>query len=76
MSAAPRKKTAAIASLDVEGPTIQQAIQKALTQLHVPRNQVRVKVLAEGEPGLFGMRGNKPAKVRVTLKTPSEPRAS
>ena len=59
-----------MASLEVQGPTIQQAVQKALVRLQAARNQVRVKVLSEGQPGLFGMRGKKPAKIRVTLKTP------
>lgn len=54
--------------IEVQGPTIQQAIQRALVQLQATRSQVRVQVLSEGQPGLFGMRGKKPAQVRVTLK--------
>lgn len=54
-------------SVDVEGPTIPQAIAKGLALLRVTRDQVRVTVHSEGEPGLFGMRGHKLAKVRVTL---------
>jgi len=55
-------------SIEVEGRTVQDAITKALTLLRVPRNAVAVRVLAEENKGLFGMRGAKPAKVRVTLK--------
>lgn len=55
-------------SIEVEGRTVQDAITKALTLLGTPRNGVNVRVLAEENRGLFGMRGAKPAKVRVTLK--------
>ena len=58
-------------SVEATGPTIQRAIQKALVLLRASRSEVRVKVLSEGEPGLFGMRGAKPAKVRVSRHTPS-----
>lgn len=56
-------------SIQAEGRTVQEAISKALTLLGAPRNRVTVRVLAEENRGLFGMRGAKPAKVRVTLKT-------
>ena len=69
-ASAPKRHGPPLELVEVEGPTIQQAIQQALVQLRAHRNDVRVKVLAEGEPGLFGMRGHKPAKVRVSRKTP------
>lgn len=55
-------------SVEVEGPTTQRAIARALKLLGARRTQVTVKVLAEGEQGLFGMKGASQAKVRVTLK--------
>ena len=55
-------------SIEAEGRTVQDAIAKALTLLRTPRDAVTIRVLAEGHEGLFGMRGAKPAKVRVTLK--------
>lgn len=55
-------------SLEAEGRTIQAALAKALRELGVRRAQVTVKVLAEEQKGLFGMRGAVPARVRVTLK--------
>ena len=55
-------------SVEAEGATIKEAIAKALRQLGVRRDQAVVRVLAEGEKGLFGMRGAAYAKVRVTLK--------
>lgn len=63
------KRIAAPLALDVQAPTIAQAIQKALAQLQTTRSHVRIKVLSEGQPGLFGMRGKKPAKIRATLVT-------
>ncbi len=56
-------------SITVEGRTVHDALAKALSILGVPRKSVMVKVLAEENRGLFGMRGSKPAKVRVTLKS-------
>ncbi len=55
-------------SIDVEGATIKDAIKKALLKLGVERDRVEVKVLAEGNKGLFGMKGSRQAKVKVSLK--------
>lgn len=54
-------------SIEIEGKNLEEAIQKALKELKVPRSQVKIEVLSEEEKGLFGMQGAKPAKVRVTL---------
>jgi len=54
-------------SIDVEGKTVEEAIKIALKRLKLPRNQVKIEILSEGEKGLFGMPGMKPAKVRVTV---------
>ena len=56
-------------SVTVEGKTVQEAIEKGLAILGVPRSQVVIRALAEGNTGLFGMRGAKPAKVRISLKS-------
>lgn len=60
-------------SIEVEGKTTKEAIQKALHQLGVTRDKVKVKVLCEGTSGLFGMKGLKQAKVKVTLKEAKSP---
>lgn len=57
-----------IKSIEVEGVSITAAINKALKIFGVSRNQVETKVLSEENRGLFGMRGAKLARVRVTLK--------
>jgi spoIIIJ-associated protein len=58
----------AMQSIQVEGKTVEEAIQKALKILKVSRNKVEIKVVSEEQRGLFGMRGAKPAKVRVSVK--------
>lgn len=55
-------------TIEVEGRTVQTAIAKGLATLGVARGQVNIRVLAEESQGLFGMRGAKPAKVRMILK--------
>ncbi len=54
-------------SIEVEGKNLEDAINKALVALKVPRKQVKIEVLSEEERGLFGMAGAKPAKVRVSV---------
>ena len=55
-------------SIEVEGRTSQEAIKIALKKLGVSRNQVKIEILAEEHKGLFGMKGAKQARVKVTLK--------
>ncbi|MEI6631359.1 MAG: Jag N-terminal domain-containing protein [bacterium] len=54
--------------IEAEGVSVEEAIKKALQVLKLPRNKVKVEVLAEEEKGLFGMSGAKPAKIRVSAK--------
>ena len=56
-----------LTTVDVEGKTAEEAIEKALLILKACRKEVRVRILAEEQRGLFGMEGAKPAKVRVAL---------
>ncbi len=55
-------------SIEVEGSTVEEAIKKAAEALNVSRDDIVVKVVCEEKRGLFGMEGEKPAKIRVTLK--------
>jgi spoIIIJ-associated protein len=52
--------------VEVEGKTVEEAIEKALQELKLPRNRVKIESLSEEKKGLFGMAGAKPAKVRVS----------
>jgi len=55
-------------SIEVEGGTVEEAIQKARDILKVSREDLHVKVVCEEKKGLFGMEGAKPAKIKVTIK--------
>lgn len=55
--------------IEVEANTVKQAIEKALKILGVKRKEVEIKILSEGERGLFEMGGAKLAKIRATAKT-------
>jgi len=58
--------------IEVEANTVREAIGKALKTLNCKRKNVEIKVLAEGERGLFNMNGAKPARIRVTIKKPTK----
>ena len=51
------------------GKTIDEAIENALTQLGMDRDQVSVQVLAQAKGGFLGI-GATPAKVEVTYEAP------
>ena len=55
-------------SIEVEGRSVEEAIQRALETLGVSRDEVTVKIVCEEKKGLFGMEGAKPAKIKVSLK--------
>ena len=55
-------------SIEVEGSTVENAINKAIKQLGVSRDEVTIKIVCEEKKGLFGMEGEKPAKIIVSLK--------
>lgn len=54
-------------SIEVEGKTVEEAVKKALKELKLPRNKVKIEVLSEEKKGLFGMPGAQPARVRVSI---------
>ncbi len=55
-------------NIEVEGNTVEDAIQKALKILKVSRDEIIIKVVSEEQKGLFGMEGAKPAKIKASLK--------
>lgn len=65
--AAGEDKMTSRTNIEVEGKTVEEAIKKALQELKLPRDQVKIEILSEEEKGLFGMPGARPAKVRVSL---------
>jgi len=50
------------------GRTIQEAVQLAIDELNTDLDSVKIDILEEPGRGLLGLIGNKPGKVRVTLK--------
>lgn len=55
-------------SIEIEGKTVEEALNRALVELGTEENMVNVEILDQGSKGLFNVIGVKPAKVRVSLK--------
>ena len=55
-------------SLEISARTVEDAIQQALEQLGVSREEVEVSVVKEGKSGILGL-GSDEATVRVTVKS-------
>jgi len=53
---------------EFEGNTLDEAINKAVLKFGVPKDKLSIKVVCEEKRGLFGMRGAKSAKIKVTVK--------
>ena len=54
--------------IEVEGVSVEEAINKALNILKVTREEIDVKIVCEEKKGLFGMEGAVKAKIKVSLK--------
>lgn len=63
-------------SLEKTGKTVGEAIEAALFELKLSREQVDVQVLEEGSKGLFGLIGSKDARVLIIPKETVQDRAS
>ena len=61
-----REKNRIMENLEVSAKTVEEAIQQALNQLGVSREEVKVTVLNEGRQGILGL-GSEEARVRVEL---------
>lgn len=57
---------------EFEGKTTEEAIQNAARELNLPVEELNIDVIEPGSAGIFGLVGRRNAKVKVTLKTPSE----
>jgi spoIIIJ-associated protein len=55
------------ATLEIIAPTINEAIEKGLAELELPRDAVEIEILDEGSRGLFGL-GAHQARVRLKVK--------
>jgi spoIIIJ-associated protein len=59
------------ANIEIIAPSIEDAIQKGLTDLGLPEDAVDIEVLDEGSKGLFGL-GSRQARVRLVVKSPQK----
>lgn len=55
-------------AIEQEGKTVNEAIEKALKKLGITEEEAKIEILDEGNKGLFGLVGSKPAKVKVTVE--------
>ena len=62
-------------SVEKTAKTTQEAISLALIELKVDESRVKVEILDEGNKGIFGLIGNKMAKVKVTVNESSGDKA-
>jgi spoIIIJ-associated protein len=53
-------------SLEIEGKTIDEAIEKACTEFDVPREKLNIEIISDGASGFLGL-GSKKAKIRASL---------
>jgi len=65
-------------SLEFEGKTIDDAIEKACSEFNVPREKLNIEIITDGSAGFLGL-GSKKAKIRahimsidMTIDTPAE----
>lgn len=54
--------------IEVTGKSVDDAIQNALNELNVTKDNVIIDVIDEGSKGFLSLIGTKPAKVKVTVK--------
>src|SRR5712691_7690384 len=59
-------------SIESEGDSIDEAIDKALRALELDRERVQIEILSDATRGLFGF-GGKKARVRATVRAPIGP---
>ena len=57
-----------MASLEIEGKSVEEAVETACSQLKVPKEKLVVEVLTAGSTGIFGIVGSKKARIRATVK--------
>jgi spoIIIJ-associated protein len=57
-----------MASLEIEGRSVDEAIETACSQLNVSKERLEIEVLTTGSTGIFGIVGSKKARIRATVK--------
>ncbi|WP_194192611.1 RNA-binding cell elongation regulator Jag/EloR [Clostridium chrysemydis] len=54
--------------IEMTGKNVDEALEKALSELNVTKDKVIVDILDEGSKGFLNVFGVKPAKIKVTVK--------
>jgi len=54
-------------AIEIEGKTIDDAIEKACQEFGLPREKLNIEILSEGSTGFFGLVGSKKACVRASV---------
>lgn len=62
-------------AIEKVGKTVEEAVDAAVAELGVTREQIEYQVIEEPSKGLFGFLGGKPARVRVVLIKEAAPDA-
>jgi len=57
-----------MSSVEIEAKTAQEAIEKACKHFNLSEGELDIEVLESRSAGIFGLAGNKKAKIRVTPK--------
>jgi spoIIIJ-associated protein len=55
-------------TLEFEGKTTEEAIENASLQLNLPIEELDIDIIEPGSAGIFGLVGNKKAKIKVTFR--------
>lgn len=53
-------------SIEIEGKTIDEAIEKACSEFNVPREKLNIEIIADGATGFLGL-GSKKAKIKASI---------
>jgi spoIIIJ-associated protein len=54
-------------SLQIEGKTIDEAIEKACIEFKVPREKLNIEIMNDGTSGFLGILGSKKAKIKASI---------
>jgi spoIIIJ-associated protein len=54
-------------AIEIEGKTIDDAIDKACQEFDLPREKLNIEIISEGSAGFFGLVGSKKACIRASI---------
>jgi spoIIIJ-associated protein len=54
-------------ALEIEGKTIDDAIEKACIEFNVPREKLNIEIISDGAAGFLGILGTKKAKIKANI---------